>query len=79
MKAGIADPEMISIIRQRHDKHVSAVMNNNLATEELLEVVFSVHSISSLTRMLHEDYDRRCSVGKKSLAVSVKGLGTKTN
>jgi hypothetical protein len=29
--------------------------------------------------MLHEDYDRRCSVGKKSLAVSVKGLGTKTN
>jgi hypothetical protein len=29
--------------------------------------------------MLHKDYDRKSLVEKKSLVVSVKGLGTKTN
>jgi hypothetical protein len=37
MKAGIADPENTSIVRQRHGKHVSAVTNNHAETEELLE------------------------------------------
>jgi hypothetical protein len=29
--------------------------------------------------MLQKDYDGKGSVGKKSLAVSIKGLGVKTN
>jgi hypothetical protein len=29
--------------------------------------------------MLFKDYDRRCSIEKKILAVSLKGLGAKTN
>jgi hypothetical protein len=29
--------------------------------------------------MLHEDHDRKDSVAKKMLAVSLKGLGAKTN
>jgi hypothetical protein len=29
--------------------------------------------------MLHKDYDRKVSLTKKSLVVSFKGLGTKTN
>jgi hypothetical protein len=64
MKDGMSDPEMISIIRQRHGKTVSAVTNNNSATDELLEAVFSMQSVSSLTRILHRDYNRRDSVGK---------------
>jgi hypothetical protein len=42
MKARISDPEIISIIRQRHDKHVSAVTKNNSTTDELSEAVFSM-------------------------------------
>jgi hypothetical protein len=30
-------------------------------------------------RMLYKDYNRRCSIEKKILAVSLKGLGAKTN
>jgi hypothetical protein len=48
MKAGIADPEKISTARQRHSKHVSAVTNNNIATEDLLEDVFSMRSVPRL-------------------------------
>jgi hypothetical protein len=29
--------------------------------------------------MLHKDYDRKSSIEKKNLAVSLKGLGAKTN
>jgi hypothetical protein len=64
MKDGMSDPEMISIIRQRHGKPVSAITNNISATEELLEAVFSMQSVSSLTRKLHRDYNGRGSVGK---------------
>jgi hypothetical protein len=35
-------------------------------------------SLSS-ERMLYNDYDRRCSIEKKNLAVSLKELGAKTN
>jgi hypothetical protein len=35
--------------------------------------------ILSSERMLYKDYDSRCSVEKKNLAVSLKGLGAKTN
>jgi hypothetical protein len=47
MKVGIADPEKISIDRQRHGKHISAVTNNH-ATEELLKAVFSKRSVPRL-------------------------------
>jgi hypothetical protein len=32
-----------------------------------------------LSWMLHRDYDHRCSFGKNILAMSLKGLGAKTN
>jgi hypothetical protein len=35
--------------------------------------------IVSSEKMLFKDYDRRCSIEKKILAVSLKGLGAKTN
>jgi hypothetical protein len=35
--------------------------------------------ILSSERMLYKDYDRRSSIEKKILAVSLKGLGAKTN
>jgi hypothetical protein len=35
--------------------------------------------ILSSERMLHKDYDRRCSIEKIILAVSLKGLGAETN
>jgi hypothetical protein len=36
--------------------------------------------IPSSERMLHKDYDCKCSVEKeKSLVISLKGLGAKTN
>jgi hypothetical protein len=33
----------------------------------------------SSERMLHKDYDRKGSVGKKSLVLILKGLDAKTN
>jgi hypothetical protein len=40
-----------------------------------------VHDKSTLLSegMLPKDYDRRCSIEKNILAMSLKGLGTKTN
>jgi hypothetical protein len=35
--------------------------------------------ILSLERMLYKDYDRRCSIEKNILAVSLKGLDAKKN
>jgi hypothetical protein len=35
--------------------------------------------ILSSERMLHKDYERSVQLGKKNLAVSLKGLGAKTN
>jgi hypothetical protein len=35
--------------------------------------------ILSSERMLYKDYDRRCLIEKKILAVSLKGIGAKTN
>jgi hypothetical protein len=35
--------------------------------------------ILSSERMLHEDYNRKCSVGKKITVVILKGLAAKTN
>jgi hypothetical protein len=35
--------------------------------------------ILSWERVLYKDYDRRCSIEKKILAVSLKGLGAKTS
>jgi hypothetical protein len=35
--------------------------------------------ILSPESMLHKNYDSRCSIEKKNLAVSLKGLGVKTN
>jgi hypothetical protein len=29
--------------------------------------------------MLYKEYDRRCSIEEKELALSLKGLGAKTN
>jgi hypothetical protein len=48
MKAGTANPENTSIVRQRHGKTVSAVMNNHATIEELLEAVFSRRFVSRL-------------------------------
>jgi hypothetical protein len=36
-------------------------------------------SILSSERMLYKEYDRRCSIEEKELALSLKGLGAKTN
>jgi hypothetical protein len=51
--------------------------------EELLEAVFSVGSTlrryTRNERMLHKGYDRKESVRKKIVVVSLKGLGAKTN
>jgi hypothetical protein len=41
--------------------------------------VVNDRSILSSERMLYKNYDRRCSVEKKILALSLKGLGAKTN
>jgi hypothetical protein len=35
--------------------------------------------ILSSERMLYKDYDHRCSIEKKILAMILKGLGAKTN
>jgi hypothetical protein len=35
--------------------------------------------ILSDERMLHKNYNRKCSIEKKLLAVNLKGLGAKTN
>jgi hypothetical protein len=35
--------------------------------------------ILSSERMLHKNYDLKCSVEKEILALSLKGLGAKTN
>jgi hypothetical protein len=35
--------------------------------------------ILSSERMFYKDYDRRCSIEKNILAVSLKGLGAKMN
>jgi hypothetical protein len=74
MKGGVVGPEMISIARQRHSKHVSVVKNNNSTTEKLLEAEFSMLFVSSLTMMLHKDYDRKGSLeeisGRKSQGAS---------
>jgi hypothetical protein len=42
MEAVIADPEKASIARQWHGKYLSMITNNYAATDELLEVVFSM-------------------------------------
>jgi hypothetical protein len=34
--------------------------------------------ILSSERMLHNDYDRKCSIEKNNLAVNLRGLGAKT-
>jgi hypothetical protein len=41
-------PRKTSTARQRHSKHVSAVMCNHAKTEELLEAVFSMRSVPRL-------------------------------
>jgi hypothetical protein len=67
-------------------------MDTQATIEELLETVFSILSILRLhnedqrdkrnifssERILHKDYDRKGSVGKK-FGLSLKGLDTKTN
>jgi hypothetical protein len=40
--------------------------------------IVSYRLILSSERMLYKDYDYRCSIEKKILAVSLKGLGAKT-
>jgi hypothetical protein len=35
--------------------------------------------ILSSERMLYKDYNRKCAIGKKLLAVNLEGLGAKTN
>jgi hypothetical protein len=42
-------------------------------------VIVNDRLILSSERMLHKDYDRKCSIEKNILAVSLKGLGAKTN
>jgi hypothetical protein len=68
MKAGITDLEDKSIARQRYAKHVSAVTNNDEATEELLEAAFCMRSIQRLYKenpcgggveYLHRDHASR--------------------
>jgi hypothetical protein len=51
---------------------------NDCAGEDPSAIVNYRH-ILSLERMLHKDYGRKCSVEKKLLAVSLKGLVAKTN
>jgi hypothetical protein len=41
--------------------------------------IINYSPILSSETMLYKDYDRRCSVEKKILAVRLKGLGPKTN
>jgi hypothetical protein len=41
--------------------------------------IVNYRSILSSERMLYKHYDLRCSIEKKNLAVSLKGLGAKTN
>jgi hypothetical protein len=48
MKAGILNPGKTTTARQRQGKHMSAVTNNHARTEEFLEAVFSMRSMSRL-------------------------------
>jgi hypothetical protein len=43
------------------------------------EAIVNDRPILSSERMLHKDYNRRFSVGKKILVVILKGLVAKTN
>jgi hypothetical protein len=47
------NPEKISTARQRHGKHISAVMNNHTTTGELLESMFSTQSVLRATGNLN--------------------------
>jgi hypothetical protein len=44
-----------------------------------LAAIVNDRPILSSDRMLHKDYDRKSSIEKQILAVSLKGLGAKTN
>jgi hypothetical protein len=77
---------MQPVSRQRIGKHVPTETDTNTTIELLLETVFSTRSLQRGykednwgERMLHEDDDRKCSVEKKSLIMSLKGLHSKTN
>jgi hypothetical protein len=45
----------------------------------LARTVVNDRPITSSERMIHKDYERRCSVEKKMLVVSLKGLIAKMN
>jgi hypothetical protein len=71
MKAGIADPEKISIARQCHCKHVSAVTNNHATTEKLLEVMFSMLSFPRLYKENKLEFliSQKCESVEKSAVI----------
>jgi hypothetical protein len=48
----MVEEEEAAIARQQDSKHVSAAMNQDATTEELLEVVYSVQSV---LRLYNED------------------------
>jgi hypothetical protein len=44
-----------------------------------LDRIVNENAILSSERVLHKDYDRRCSIEKKNLVVSLRGLAAKMN
>jgi hypothetical protein len=45
----------------------------------MLSVLLRDNPIFTSEMILNKDYDRKGSVGKKSLVVNLKGIGAKTN
>jgi hypothetical protein len=48
LQGRIVEPKGTVVARQRRDKHVSAATNTHATTEELLEAMFSMQSVSML-------------------------------
>jgi hypothetical protein len=51
----------------------------NKCAGEGQQQIINDRPVLSSERVLYKDYDRRCSLEKKNLAVSFKGLDIKTN
>jgi hypothetical protein len=69
MRAGIRDPENMSVARQRIGKHVSAGKNNHTTKEELSDAVFSVRSTPMLYKKNHREFEISVSLRGFKLAL----------
>jgi hypothetical protein len=76
-------PEVIKGGHVRTLSHAKGRIFNNVCAKYTLDerpgVFIRDKPIFSSERMLHKDYNRKGSVGKKSQVVGLKGLDAKTN